>query len=327
MATNPQARVLELLKRFNNDEKVCIEALQNDTMWEAKSDKTIRRDLNVIKEYFPNSFELIRGGKGEKGCYKAITKDVFNNFLDKDTLALMVQTFNIAQRNNVLEDLNISDDDKKIIDAKIKKSKECYEFITKPYETKKGDVKLLKELEQAINWKRYITLTYKERDDFVTYEVKPYKIVFINENFYLACENTDEKYPFSIFRIIQIQSIKMHTKTFHINFDIADFIKYMQTSFPKYTPNFKQHLIDVVVEVAPSKARLFRAKKHLPSQQEQETKEDGTLILSFKVTQDREMEELVKKWIPHIRVVSPTSLKEKIEADLKEYLNKGTHIQ
>jgi len=28
MATNPQARVLELLKRFNNGQKVCIEALK-----------------------------------------------------------------------------------------------------------------------------------------------------------------------------------------------------------------------------------------------------------------------------------------------------------
>jgi predicted DNA-binding transcriptional regulator YafY len=89
MATNPQARVLELLKRFNDGKKVCIEALQNDTMWFAKSKKIIRRDLDVIKEYFPDSFELIRASKGEKGCYKAITKDVFNNFMDKDTLALM----------------------------------------------------------------------------------------------------------------------------------------------------------------------------------------------------------------------------------------------
>ena len=116
MATNPQARVLELLKRFNNDKQVCKKMLQNDTMWFGKSEKTIRRDLDVIKEYFPDSFELIRGGKGEKGCYKAITKEVFSNFMDKDTIALMVQTFNIAQRNNVLKSLDIDDADKKIIE-------------------------------------------------------------------------------------------------------------------------------------------------------------------------------------------------------------------
>ena len=320
MATNPQARVLELLKRFNDGKKVCIEALQNDAMWEGKGEKTIRRDLDVIKEYFPESFELIRGGKGEKGCYKAITKEVFNNFMDKDTIALMVQTFNIAQRNNVLEDLNISEDEKKIIESKIKKSKECYEFITKPYETKKGDVKLLKEIERAIDWKRYTTITQRENGISKEYEVKPYKIVFMNENFYLACENTDEKYPFSIFRLTNIYKVKHHTKTFHKKPDIEDFIKGLQTPFPKYTPSFRKYLIEVVVEISSDKARYFKAKNFLPSQKIKETKEDGSLIVSYTVTQDIEVEELVKKWIPHMKVIEPLSLKKKIEDELKNYL-------
>ena len=202
MKTNQTARVLELLKRFNDGQKLCIDLLQNDEMWFGKSEKTIRRDLDVIKEYFPESFELIRGGKGERGCYKAITKDVFNNFMDKDTIALMVQTFNIAQRNNIFKSLNIDDADKRIIESKIKKSKECYEFITKPYESKKGDVTLLQDIEKAITQRKQITITQKENDSLKEYEIKPYKIVFINENFYLTGENTDERYPFSIFRII-----------------------------------------------------------------------------------------------------------------------------
>lgn len=245
-------------------------------MWFGKSEKTIRRDLDVIKEYFPDSFELIRGGKGEKGTYKAITKDVFNNFMNKDTLALMVQTFNIAQRNNVFEDLNISEDEKRIIAAKIKKSKECYEFITKPYETKKGDVKLLKEVERAIDWKRYITITQREVNASREYEVKPYKIVFMNENFYLACENISKEYPFSIFRLANIFKIKLHTKTFHINPDIESFIKNMQTPFSKYTPEFRKHLIEIIVEVDSTKARFFKAKNFLPSQRTV-VNDDGTL--------------------------------------------------
>jgi len=44
------------------------------------------------------------------------------------------------------------------------------------------------------------------------------------------------------------------------------------------------------------------------------------LILTFKVTQEMEMEELIKKWLPHIRVIEPLSLKEKIEKELREYL-------
>ena len=321
MATNPQARVLELLKRFNDGQKVCIESLQNDTMWYGKSEKTIRRDLDVIKEYFPDSFELIRGGHGEKGCYKAITKDVFSNFMNKDTMALMVQTFNIAQRSNILESLDINETDKKIIDAKVKKSKDCYEFITKPYESKKNDAVLLKEIERAINWKRYTTVSYEVNGIVSEYKVKPYKIVFMNENFYLACENTSEEFLFTIFRLSNIQNIKLATKTFHINYDIELFIKQLQTPFSLYTPNFREHLIDVIVEVNSVKARFFKAKKFLPSQNIVEEKDDGTLLLSFKVTQDLEVEELIKKWIPFMKVIAPLNLKEKINTELRAYLD------
>ena len=319
MATNPQARVLELLRLFNDGHKVCLETMTNDTMWEGKSEKTIRRDLDVIKEYFPESFELIRGG--EKGCYKAITKDIFSNFMNKDTLALMVQTFNIAQRNNILEGLSISEDDKRIINSKIQKSKECYEFITNPYETKKGDVQLLKEIERAITWKRYATIIQKEKNGKKEYKIKPYKIVFMNENFYLACENKDIEHPFSIFRILNIQEIKLHTKTFHLNPDIESFIKELQTPFPKYTPNYRTHMIEVLVEIDSKKAKFFKLKRFLPSQKIIQTKDDGSLLIGFRVTQEMEIEELVKRWIPYMRVIEPLSLKEKINNDLRHYLS------
>ena len=93
----------------------------------------------------------------------------------------------------------------------------------------------------------------------------------------------------------------------------------MQTSFARYTPNFREHLIEVVVEIDTLKAGHFKAKKHLPSQQIIEEKENGNLLLAFTVTQEREVEELVKRWLPYMRVISPKSLKERIDKDLIEY--------
>ncbi|CAA6818180.1 MAG: Unknown protein [uncultured Sulfurovum sp.] len=319
--TNQTSRVLELLKRFNNGQKVCIETLQNDDLWLNKSEKTIRRDLDVIKEYFPESFELIRASKGEKGCYKAITTEVFNNFLNKETLALMVQTFDISQKNNVLDSLNINDVDKRIIETKIKKSKECYSFISKPYESTKSDILLIKDIEKAINQKRYLNLVYEVNQHCQIFTVKPYKIVFMNENFYLACENTSDAFLFTNFRLSNIKEVELHSKTFHLNYDILEFIKQIQTPFSKYTPNFRMHLIEIILEVSTEKAKFFKAKKYLPSQQILEEKEDGTLIISYTVTQEIELEELIKKWIPFLKVLSPLSLKEKIENDLRNYLN------
>ena len=56
---NQTYRVLELIKRFNNNEQVCIESLQYEDMWEGKSEKTIQRDLDIIKKVFPDTFHLV----------------------------------------------------------------------------------------------------------------------------------------------------------------------------------------------------------------------------------------------------------------------------
>ena len=322
MATSQTKRVLELIKRFNDGQKVYINVLQNDINWwndtrqEPMSEKSIRRDLDVIKDYFP--FELFRG---EKGCYKAVTRSTIDNFINKDTKALLIQTFNIAQRNNLLKSLDIDESDKKILENEIKKSKDCYEFISKPFESKKGDETLLKDLENAIHHKRYIKVIYNTLSGTQEFNLKPYKIVFINENFYLASENTDERFKFTMLRLSQIESLELLKEQFHHNPDIKDFIKQLQTPFPLYKPNFREHLIKVLIHVDKDKAKFFKLKKYLPSQNIEKENADTSLLVSFQVSQEREMEELIKKWIPYIKVIEPLSLKEKIESELKQYLN------
>ena len=141
--TNQTTRVLELLKRFNDGQKVCIEILSYDELWKGKSEKTIRRDLDAIKEAFPNSFELIRG---EKGCYKAITKEAFNQFLDERNLSLLIQTFHIAQRSDLFRSLDINKSDKRIIESKMKETKKLYLFKTKPFEKNRNSYEMMKKL-------------------------------------------------------------------------------------------------------------------------------------------------------------------------------------
>lgn len=318
MTTNQTSRVLELLKRFNSGQIVCIESLKNEALWESMSERNIRRDLAIIKEHFPESFETI---KGKKSCYKAITKNLFDNFLNRESIAFLSQAFNMAQRSSFFDTLQIDENDKRIIKNRLEESKKCYEFITKPYESKKGDVELFREIERAIHYKRYCQVLHEEEGGIKSYEIKPYKIVFMSENFYLACENTDERYPFTKFRISNIKEIKVDSKTFYKNPDIEDFIKSMQTPFSIYKEGFRNHLIEVIVEVDKSKAKFFKAKSFLPSQKILKTKESGDIVISYSVTQELEMEELVKRWIPYIRVIEPLALKTKIEDEIKRYID------
>ena len=317
--TNQTARVLELLKRFNNGEKISIKALSNEVLWYGKCEKTIRRDLDVIKEYFPDSFELVKGG--ESGCYKAITKNAFDNFVNAEFMSLMVQMFNLANKSDLFDNFNLNENDKKILESKIKDSKKYYEFKNKPFETFKSDSVLLKELESKIKHQKYINIQYEVNGKINKFEVKPYKIIFINENFYLACEIEHEILEFAMYRLSKIKSVEDTSKTFHKNIEIEDFIKDMQTPFSTYKRDYKKHLINVILEVDKSKAFYFENKKYLKSQELIEKKENGNLLLSFKITQEMEIEELIKKWIPFVKVIEPLSLKDKIESDLKSYLN------
>jgi predicted DNA-binding transcriptional regulator YafY len=68
------------------------------------------------------------------------------------------------------------------------------------------------------------------------------------------------------------------------------------------------------------KISFFENKKFLPSQKIIDRLENGNLLLSFLVTQELEIEELIKKWLPYLKVVEPLSLDEKIKSDIKKYL-------
>lgn len=345
--TKQTRRVLELINKFNRGEKVSIEKLIEDAQYAndnhgsevdllwfnpkgghrkdkepgAISEKTIRRDLDIIKHHFPRAFELVRGNKDEDSYYKPLTKKMFDNFLNPEALSLMIQTFNIAQRSNMFDSFDISEDDKKILNKKAQEKHKVYEFKNRPFENIETNKNHFNILEKNIKEKKSLIIHYEQNNKEISkFEINPYKILFMNDNFYVACVVNNEFY-FSYFRISKINgNIKETGKRFVIDPEVESFIKDIQTPFSRYSRNYRNKLINVILEVDKSKAFYFKAKKYLLSQVEVE-QDDGSLIVSYKVTQEIELEELVKKWIPYVKVIEPISLKEKIENELKQYLN------
>jgi predicted DNA-binding transcriptional regulator YafY len=237
-----------------------------------------------------------------------------------EVLSLMVQTFNMASRSDMFDSFDLDPNDKRIIARKINELNNIYEFKNKPFENARADSNIFKTLEKNIKRQKCIILEYPNMGELKKIEVKPYKIIFINENFYLACEVEHEEYEFSMFRISKIKTIEDTKKTYHKNIDIENFIKDMQTPFAIYRQNYKEYLIDVILEINFKKAYFFKSKNYLKSQKIIETKNNGNLIVKYRVTQELEIEELIKRWLPYIKVISPISLKDKIENELKGYL-------
>ena len=343
--TKQTRRVLELINKFNRGEKVCIEKLitdaqyaydnngsEIDLLWfnvnggnrKAEkpgpvSEKTIRRDIDIIKHHFPRALELITG---EKGCYKSLNKNMFDNFLNPEALSLMIQTFNIAQRSNMFDSFDISEDDKKILKKKAQEKSKVYEFKNRPFEHIEKDLNYFHIIEKNIKEKRSLIFKYQtNNENIIEVTVKPYKILFMNDNFYVACA-VDNEFLFTYYRISKIKDeIKETGKRFVVDPEIEAFIKDIQTPFSRYSKNYKTKMIEIIIEVHKDKAFYFTAKNYLSSQKILETKENGNIFVKYLVTQEMEIEELIKKWIPHVKVISPVSLKEKIEKELRDYLN------
>lgn len=75
---------------------------------------------------------------------------------------------------------------------------------------------------------------------------------------------------------------------------------------------------------SPSKDEIIENEEIILPKKSQEIldkKDNGNLILKYRVTQEMEIEEIVKRWIPFVKIIEPLSLKQKIESDLKIYLN------
>ena len=317
--TKETVRVLELLKRFNDGQKVSIHNLKNEPLWMDMSDKTIRRDLDVIKQSFPDSFHLV---KGEKGCYKAITNDLFNNLVNNPrNISLLVQTFNIAQRSDMFKSFEISNEDKSLLEDKIKQSKKLYGFKNDAIETKKNTFEIYQLLEHSIHYNKQIIIDYDNKGKIEKYVINPYKILLMHENFHLASEVLEQAFIFSPFRIINIKHIEETKISFRKNAELENFIDTMETPFAKYQKDFRKYLIKIVVEINKSKASYFTYKNYFKSQKILETKENGNLVISYEMTQFMEIESFIKSWLPFMKVIEPIELKDKIERELREYLD------
>lgn len=310
-------RVLELIKRFNEGKTLCVNDLRLDPLWVDLSERTIRRDLGLINEVYPNYFHHI---DGTSGCYKAITNDVFDNIVSPERMALIFQTFQVAERNKLYSNLKISDVDARLINKLIKKTEQHYLFKNKPFENHLADIELFKRLEHAIYHRKELKILFPlSGGEDTEILIKPYKILFMNENFYLASTRSEVEEEFARYRISRIISATETGKTFKQNLKIVDFIDAIQTPFAKYHPFFKQHLIKVILEVDSSIKRYFKQKKYLPSQIETQHT-NGNLRIEYTVTDEREVEGIIKRWIPLIEVIEPFTLKQKIQNDLKAYL-------
>lgn len=77
-----------------------------------------------------------------------------------------------------------------------------------------------------------------------------------------------------------------------------------------------------MVEVSEEVADYFKRKKWFPNQEIIEEKKNGHVIISYMVSDYREILPFLKSWIPNVWLMQPKQLKELLLSELKKGLKK-----
>jgi len=296
-------RTIEILKDLNEGKKLCINALAN---YYEVAPRTIQRDIKLIREIFGDFLSK------EGNCYQGHKKVLLDELLhatDLMTLANIVNLFDITNKKSLISTKT---------DTLIKNSMSVYDFKSKPFEIIK-DKELLKKLEHAIKFNKELYIDYKANNKIVERCFYPYRIVFLNENFYLVGVNVSKKH-FEPLRISLIEDVSCTTKGFYKTKDIENFIDSMQTPWAKFEVKEKVVRLHINSHIA----KYFKLKKYLPTQKILKEFDNGDLELEYRVTDFKEIEELIIKWLPNVKVLEPLALNEMVREVLLKKLE-GTN--
>lgn len=314
-----QTRILWLLKKLNRGE--IIDTAQDELWVNEKDDtprlnyKTIRRDFDAIKSVF-GEMDIKRT---DPGCYQAINTNLLDDLLDERKRNVLKIIYTMLAKNSQ----KFNETSKKTaVSQTINESSGVYDFITNPIETEL-DKSIIKTLEDAIRYRKKLAIEYTptSRSNSKKFkEVKPYKILLINENLYLA--NSNNEYDFSLFRIAGIVNLEViKGETFNHDYNIDDFIKNIQTPFAVFSHEWRSSLIEVRLEISPQKAFLFERKNFFQSQKIIERKKDGAIVVSYHFTDLKEIEFFIMEFLGYVKILAPMELKQKIIKKIEEGKN------
>lgn len=283
-----------------------------------KLDEDRRPTQNELAQEFGVSLRTIQRDIGRL-CYFPIEKTNDGKLFFTEGFSLKRTSF--EELEMVLISLSLS----MVMDISPKFSKSAHSLLAKlllpnfstPYLIKQDpfetiDINSLKmnELEFAIENKRITTIVINNRE----FIVEPYKIISFDEIWYLFAKELESE-KIKTFFISDISHVDYSQKSFRMVKPIDSILENVHTAWFEDGAQY-----EVKIKVMQPIAHYFKRKKHLASQEIIREDEDGSLVISFTVSSDEEVDNLIKSWLPHITVISPKRVRTKILKELDTYV-------
>jgi predicted DNA-binding transcriptional regulator YafY len=179
------------------------------------------------------------------------------------------------------------------------------------YEDLRGREADFKALERAIVARKRVRFVYPASEGKRSCEVEPHKLVNTKGIWYLAARHDGKLKTFSFTKLAQVVVTD-------VSFD----------SDPALVARLmlddgiwlSEQPIDVVITVDAEAAPYFRRRKLIANQVIDQELADGGLIVSARVGHPNQVLPIVRYWIPHVRIITPASLRVELDGVLRDYL-------
>ena len=294
-------RVGQMLKLFLEKERVTTATLSREFHTTAR---TIQRDLSFLKQC---GFPVSEAGPG---VYR-LDKDIFKNFelFDENEMALIV-----ALKCAVSQ---LGEPFQKAADEVFNRlyqataSQPVYIHVD---ESVPLDARLMNRLLKAIRSKRRVSFHYASVNSHPA-TVDPYKIVHYDGFWYLVARE-DGTGIIKRYALDKLKDLKMLPTAYAgVPKDLDELLRQSANIW-----FCEERNLEVLIEVNPKAADYFKRRKIFPTQELRKEKPDGSLIVIFKVGNYEEIRDILKAWLPNVKILSPENMKKSFAAELRNWL-------
>jgi predicted DNA-binding transcriptional regulator YafY len=288
----------QILERLNNGETLSIAELSRE--WGVET-KTLQRDFKKLME---GSYGVVRADDGKRFCIskkKTTLKDASTAIKILDSLSANIGGKFYTKAQVALRSIQ--------------------SYVESPFYTRidvedvSEKMELIEQLELAISEHKIISFKYRRHykvDEIKMYEcVKPYKIIIFDGFFYLFCQYNDY---FPKFYLKEISDLYIQNETFEYKEKVLSSMQKAQDIW--FDP--AKEVFEIILYLD-SVARVYFERKPIKGQLLRKYT-DGTGEVTVDVTSKEEIFSILKKWLPHVKVVEPPELQEEFKLMLSSYI-------
>jgi predicted DNA-binding transcriptional regulator YafY len=326
---NKVKNLFELMEMFYDGQEISSHDEKVQELFEV-DERTLRRYLNELSERYPEMIVVTKekqegAGKRSSSVYKVPNKEkdvseVLRFFFERSNdLSWLLQMIN-SNDPKLLKNSELDTEFKEHMEAVIKEDEEIFLFVNTPFETLgEGEMQAyLNTLKTAVKNHEYRKITYLHRGEPITSTVKCLKLVFTDNNWYLAAELEDGAFRFIRLAFIQDLDYAKNKESYQksVLAKYADFFDSIQNAM---TLNAPRKTATILARAEHNVSSYFKKgmKPFFPSQKCVKEREDGSVVFTVEYTQPLEILPFIKRWAPDLVVLEPESLRKEMAEAMK----------